>query len=60
MLVIQIRIVEWKEENLILVYLKKGEGSKKYFLFQNPKKKVKKNMLYEIDSSTAQNGYRVP
>ena len=35
--VIQIRIVERKEDYLVLVYPKKGEGRKKYFFFQNLK-----------------------
>ena len=35
MLEIQIQIVERREENLVLVKSKKGEGRKKYFIFQN-------------------------
>ena len=37
MLVIQIIRVEIKEENLVLVNPKKGEGKKKVFIFQNQK-----------------------
>ena len=38
-LAIQIRRVEVKEENLVLVYLKKGEVRNKDFLFQPPPKR---------------------
>ena len=37
MLVIQIIRVEIKEENIVHVNLKKGEGRKKDFIFQNQK-----------------------
>ena len=37
-LVIKIRTAEKKYGNLVLVYSDKGEGRKKDFIFQNPKK----------------------
>ena len=37
MLVIQIIRVEIKEENLVLINPKKGEGRKKVFIFENQK-----------------------
>ena len=53
MLVIQIRRVERKEENLVLVKSEKREGRKKDILFQNPKKRGKEKMLRETESRTA-------
>ena len=52
MLVIQIKIVEIKEENLVLIYSKKVEGSKKDFIFQNNKNRGKNKMLRELDPCT--------
>ena len=45
MIVIQIRRVEIKEEYLILVNSKKGEGRKKDFISQNQKYKRRKNNI---------------
>ena len=54
MIVLQIRRVEIKEEYLILVNSKKGEGRKKDFISQNQKyKRRKNNIISEVGSRTA-------
>ena len=54
MLVIQIRKVQIKKDYLVFLYLKKGEVSKKDFLFQNQKQNIKnKKMLGGSESHMA-------
>ena len=52
MLKIQIQIVERREDNIILVNSKKGEGSKKDFLFQNQRIERREKIPREIYSCT--------
>ena len=53
MFIIQIRRVERKEDNIVLVYLKKEEG-RKNFLNQNQKYSIgNKNILGDSYSRTA-------
>ena len=49
---IQIQIVERREDNIILVNSKKGEGSKKDFLFQNQRIERREKIPREIYSCT--------
>ena len=52
MLVIQIRIVEREEYNLVIVYSKNEKEVKNTFFSKTPKKIVKKNIICEINSRT--------
>ena len=51
-LVFEIQIVERREENIVLVNSKKGEGRKKDFLFQGQKIDRISKILCEVDSRT--------